>query len=324
MATVTKMLISPSAGQLRPFDIHRDLGVVADLVERCFASTLDPDGERYLRQMRSAAHNPAFLRWAAAATEWSSVPMSGYVWEEAGEVIGNISLIPFNLRGQRLYLIANVAVHPDFRRQGIARKLTVQAIEHARRRGAPSVWLHVREENDAAVALYDSLGFIEQARRTTWFAHPEASPSIPPEKLRIERRHPKHWEAQFGWLHAAYPPEVTWHLAVNPYLLRPGILGSIQRMVNGVFTRQWSALRDGRLVGVIAWQMARSYADPLWLAAAPDDEDQAAYSLLVFARQRLALRRALSLDYPAGRAREAIQAAGFTAHQTLIWMQKLL
>jgi GNAT superfamily N-acetyltransferase len=130
---------------LRPFDVRRDLAAVADLVEQCFADTLDPDGERYLEQMRAASRNPGFIHFAAAASEWSSVPLTGYVWEEDGKVVGNISLIPFALRNQRNYLIANVATHPAYRRRGIAHSLTSQAIEHARRRGAPSAWLHVRQ-----------------------------------------------------------------------------------------------------------------------------------------------------------------------------------
>ena len=118
---------------MRPFDVRRDLAPVADLVEQCFADTLDPDGERYLEQMRAASRNPGFLHFAAAASEWSSVPLSGYVWEEDGKVVGNISLIPFALHNQRNYLIANVATHPAYRRRGIARSLTAQAVEHARR-----------------------------------------------------------------------------------------------------------------------------------------------------------------------------------------------
>ena len=54
---------------------------VADLIELCFASTMDPDGEQYLRQMRSAARDASFLRWAPAAAERLGAPLSGYIWE---------------------------------------------------------------------------------------------------------------------------------------------------------------------------------------------------------------------------------------------------
>jgi hypothetical protein len=99
MATLTNLLSSSSAqGQLRPFDVRRDLAAVADLVEQCFADTLDPDGERYLEQMRAASRNPGFIHFAAAASEWSSVPLTGYVWEEDGKVVGNLPIAGVGLR----------------------------------------------------------------------------------------------------------------------------------------------------------------------------------------------------------------------------------
>ena len=45
MAAITKTIASSSTdSQLRPFDARRDLGAVADLVELCFADTLDSEG----------------------------------------------------------------------------------------------------------------------------------------------------------------------------------------------------------------------------------------------------------------------------------------
>src|SRR4030067_1112514 len=65
MASLTKVLASSSpSGKLRPVDVRRDLNPVADLMERSFSETLEPDGQRYSPQMRSAAYNPGFLLWA--------------------------------------------------------------------------------------------------------------------------------------------------------------------------------------------------------------------------------------------------------------------
>jgi hypothetical protein len=63
MVAITQRIdSSTSSSGLRPFDVRRDLNQVADLVEQCFADTLDPDGQHYLGQMRAAAGNPAYLR----------------------------------------------------------------------------------------------------------------------------------------------------------------------------------------------------------------------------------------------------------------------
>ena len=50
-------------------------------------------------------------------------------------------------------------------------------------------------------------------------------------------------------------------------------------------------------------------------------KDQAILALLPQAREALAYRRRpLSLNYPVGRGGEAFLRAGFSHHQTLVWM----
>lgn len=55
--------------------------------------------------------------------------------------------------------ILNVAVHPDFRRNGIAEQLINFTIEHFTVKGAQRVILEVRVNNAAAQKLYEKLGF---------------------------------------------------------------------------------------------------------------------------------------------------------------------
>ena len=85
----------PNASHLRPFDVGKDLNAVANLVETCFADTLDEDGRRYVNQMHNAARNSRYLRWAMAVADNVPMPFSGYVWEENGYLAGNLSLIPY-------------------------------------------------------------------------------------------------------------------------------------------------------------------------------------------------------------------------------------
>ncbi len=107
-------------GHLRKLDMRRDLHKVADLVELCFYDTLDPEGKQYLKEMRKAAQNASMLGWASSMIDQAPMPPSGYVWEEDGQLVGNLSLIPINIKGKRGYMIANVATHPDYRGRGIA------------------------------------------------------------------------------------------------------------------------------------------------------------------------------------------------------------
>jgi ribosomal protein S18 acetylase RimI-like enzyme len=332
MSTATHLYSSkPQSGNLRPFDVVRDLKKVADLVEQCFAETLDHDGQRYLQQMRSAARSPGYLRWAGLVAERAPLPLSGYVWVEDDRLIGNLTLIPYNSLGQRYYLIANVAVHPEYRRRGIANRLTATAIEHAQRRNAQAVWLHVREENQGAIDLYQAAGFIEQARRTTWHfdksyqsgAGLSAEPTnlgFASQGVKIDARRGRDWDLQRRWLEQYYPSELTWHLSLKWGSLRPGILGFLQRMIMDIHIQQWSARgRDG-LLGVLAWQATNTFADNLWLATNPEYEEEGALALLTFGVKHFYHRRPLALDYPAGYATNSIEKAGFHQHQTLIWM----
>lgn len=337
MSTITESLLSaPTSRQLRPFDARRDLMRVADLVELCFADTLDTEGRGYLRQMRSTAMHSSYLRWVGSAADGAGFPGGGFVWEEDGSILGNLTLIPFVSLKRRYYLIANVAVHPDHRRRGIARQLTTAALQIAQKRGAQSAWLHVRAENPGAQQLYHSLNFVERARRTTWQCNlPEARsqegpPIGRPERFadsngyQIKPRTTEDWTQQQVWLSHLYPPEVTWHLPLSLRLLRPGLLGFLTRLFSDALTRQWSLCWDGRLQAVLAWQSTFGYADSLWLAAAPDIPDSAVADLLGYGRSRLSPRRVLSLDFPSGRLRRAFELAGFAEHQTLIWMEHRL
>jgi ribosomal-protein-alanine N-acetyltransferase len=55
--------------------------------------------------------------------------------------------------------IHNIAVHQEFRRRGLGRRLLEHVIEEARKRSSARVTLEVRKSNTAAQRLYESAGF---------------------------------------------------------------------------------------------------------------------------------------------------------------------
>ncbi len=306
---------------LRPLDLRRDLGPVADLIEICFADHMDADGKEYLRQMRRAARDSSFLHWALGAAETVSMPLSGYVWEESGQVVGNLSLVPLIKQHHAIYLIANVAVHPDYRRRGIARALTQRALDHAQGHGAASAWLQVREDNPSAYELYRSLGFVDRARRTSWLSQGLIPQTSWLPGLAISPRRSADWPRQRAWLRQAYPPEVTWNLPLSFNRYRSGVLFDMLRFISATDIRHWSVRLDGELAGVLTWEPSRMSADNLWLALSPSSPEEAISALLVHARNTLPHSRALSINFPAGQHARAFVAAGFLAQQTLIWME---
>lgn len=321
MEAVSKPITKPvKSKKIRPFDVRRDLEQVANLVEFCFADTLDIDGKRYLSRMRNAAKNNSLLRWATMATELANLPLTGYVWQENERLVGNITLIPYFVRGKRFFLIANVAVHPDYRRHGIARDLTLQAMKHAQVRGAPSIWLHVREENATAVKLYQTLGFNEQTRRTSWSSTTEIQANETYNKALIQAPIAQFWKLQRSWLLSSYPPELSWHMPLDVNSLNPGLLGKISRFFHRTNILQWAVFQKKQLLGTLSWQATTSHANALWLAVPRYADDSTVYTLLMHARRFAPSTHALMLEYPARLFAEAIQRAGFSAQQTLIWM----
>ena len=55
--------------------------------------------------------------------------------------------------------INNIAIHPDYRRMGIAEAVLQQVLSEVRMEGAKLVTLEVRPSNIAARTLYNKLGF---------------------------------------------------------------------------------------------------------------------------------------------------------------------
>ena len=68
--------------------------------------------------------------------------------------------------------VANLAVAPDRRRQGIGQILLDEAMAGARTGGARSLYLEVRESNTAARALYGARGFRAVGRRPSYYRNP--------------------------------------------------------------------------------------------------------------------------------------------------------
>jgi len=311
---------------LRPLNILRDLPPVADLIEQCFSNTMDGEGRRYLQDMRRAGSDSSFLTWANRMAESTTLPLTGYIWEEDKRIVGNVSLVPFRQKSQRLYLIANVAVHPDYRRRGIARTLTQRAMQHAREKSVNDIWLHVRADNAEAIHLYETLGFVEKARRTAWQAVTDSRTEQIQRNIVLTKRHPRFWPRQYEWLSRLYPDVLNWHTHWNISSLKPGLLNSLYLLLLDSNVRQWAATRPSPgsgddLLATLSW-IPTGRGESLVAAAGETSDPEALTALLIQARRDLYhYYPRISLDFPTGGFDHAIQAAGFTELRTLIWMQ---
>ena len=85
-----------------------------------------------------------------------------------GEVLGYVGMMYVLDEGY----IANVAVSPDARRQGVGRALISALLARAEELELAFVTLEVRPSNSAAVALYSGFGFEPVGRRKNYYDKP--------------------------------------------------------------------------------------------------------------------------------------------------------
>jgi ribosomal-protein-alanine N-acetyltransferase len=86
----------------------------------------------------------------------------------AGALLGYIM---FWVVFEELHLM-NLAVRPDARRCGIGTQLVCHALSVGADRGARTALLEVRASNQAAVLMYEDLGFIRRGVRKGYYNHP--------------------------------------------------------------------------------------------------------------------------------------------------------
>ena len=68
--------------------------------------------------------------------------------------------------------ILNIATHPDFRKRGLGRAIVKTIINYSKGCGAEFITLEVRENNNAAIALYKLFGFCEVGRLKQYYKNP--------------------------------------------------------------------------------------------------------------------------------------------------------
>ena len=121
---------------------------VAALEAICFS---DPWSEN---SVASELNNPLSL-WLIALEDETVV---GYVGSQT--VMGETDMM-------------NVAVHPNHRRQGVARSLIEALVQALKDLESHSLTLEVRASNEPAIALYTDLGFTEAGRRRNYYCNPK-------------------------------------------------------------------------------------------------------------------------------------------------------
>lgn len=313
----------------RPIDLRKDIPQVLALLNLVFRSSRDRDANHALNRL-SLAQQPWFI---LRLRQWYEGVVPGYVWEESGSIVGNVSVLTTTKKGR--FLVANVAVHPQFRRRGIARNLMETVVQQVRERGGRELLLQVRQDNEAAVNLYESIEFEHLGSMTSWyssFRHFRLLPAAVSEQspdhsgdFFIRPLRSKEWRRAYELDTAVVHPDLNWPEQLPEDHYRGGLWRWFSNVINARQAETWVAeVGDGRFAGLAAIQSEWGRLHTLSLRALPEWRGAVEQPLLAKLLRRLQhmYRRNIRIDHPADDnvANELLQRANFVPRRTLTTM----
>ena len=124
------------------------ISAVAEMEKLCFS---DPWS---VNSITSELNNPLSL-WLVAMDEDKLV---GYVGSQS--VLGWSDMM-------------NLAVLPDYRRQGVGEGLVKELIEKLQEQKNTCLTLEVRSSNAPAIGLYEKMGFVQVGKRPNYYHNPK-------------------------------------------------------------------------------------------------------------------------------------------------------
>lgn len=315
----------------RPINLRKDIPKILALLNLVFASQ-EGEGGHLLHSTSLTQHSWLTMR----LRQLSLGVVPGYVWEESGAIVGNVSLLTTNRRGR--FLIANVAVHPEFRRQGIARHLMETVVQGTRYHGGRELLLQVRQDNEAAIRLYRRLGFKTVGSMTSWYSSFSRFRLLP---VPVSDKSPDHhgqffirplrrdeWRRAYEVDTAVVAPDLNWPDPTPVDNYKSGPWRWFDNMLSGRRAETWVAeTEEGQMAGLATVLSEWSRLHTLALRVLPQ-WIEAEQPLLAKLLRRLqhGYRRNIRIDHPAGDEYAAglLQRANFVPRRTLTAMKLAL
>lgn len=311
---------------IRPVNIRQDLGRIADLLELCFEN-MDSAGRVAIREMRMLTRYGPLLRMLQGMDKLLKGLVQGYVWIEDGQLIGNVSIYPAG--HENTWVIANVAVHPDYRRRGIAEKLCRAALERITEWKGQTAILQVDADNAVAQRLYERIGFHAERTFTRWRWSSQNRPPRALDKMPyITFRSYRDWPSIYRLMEAVRPtPQggMGWMRPTNEKAYRPSPLNFIKATFNPGSREFWVVRGNKHVQGMILAEMRfGSWNMRFDMLVHPDYQGQLEDALINYLLRRAANQlRGTVTEHPADDAiAEAIfRKYGFEAERSLVHMR---
>lgn len=311
---------------LQPIDLRYHIGGLADLIELSFASEMDAGGRSVIREMRFVSHFGIALPFLNAIGLLQYPWLLGYAWVEEGRVVGCVNTQRASAQ-TGAWLIANVAVHPNYRRRGIAWALMKATLDLIHNQGGVTVMLQVDDDNLGAIELYRRLGFAGFTTQTAW-TRPALmpAPEWPQTDLLIRPRRPGEWAEQMALARRVRPEGFLWNqpLRATDFNPTPGM--QLDQWLAGQTQEHWvaEAPQTRQLVGTLIVRVNYPEGDRLILCAHPDFNGRVEKPLLAEGLRRLAGRPWVArIEHSADDAptAEVLREYKFEPGRTLRWMK---
>lgn len=201
MVSITRTTHSATVRDgMRPVNLRADLAPLADLIELVFADSMDSSGRAALREMRYMSRVGFGLGLLSRMNGGAFGINLGYVWIADNRLVGNVSVYAANFPAEvgSTWIIANVGVHPQYQRRGIARQLMRASMDMIRQRKGTAAILQVDADNFPARNLYHSLGFIDERTWITWqrYSSMRLPPAVIHPDVYIRHRRRTEWQAE--------------------------------------------------------------------------------------------------------------------------------
>ncbi len=307
---------------IRPLNLSTDLKEIANLLFVCFSDSMDEDGKRYIEYLRRFSQSLLFTKMAERNPEKYSLPGEGFIYEDMGKLVGNITLSPMKYQQEIIYLVSNVAVLPEYRGKGIAKALTKTALQYVESKGVKQVWLQVKQENQAAIDLYTQFQFQSFMTRTTWIRKNTNIFLQQPEKIFLRKRKKDEWEIQQKLLERIYPAELTTAYGFEIASIQPRLRNVINDVLRSRITTHWVCEIDQQ-IGFISYDLfpEQSYVN-LWVAVPETMEEQFLEVLIPTVHYRIG--KEVRVNYPENECSACFREIGMQELNTLLWKRKYL
>lgn len=243
---------------MRPLKIKQDYDELIPFYDTIFEKELSAKGtsvKSLLDEMKALM--PFFKILGIFSKNFKHI-FDGFVYENhQGKIISTVNI---GFSGN-YWEIAMVATQPEYRRKGLAKKLIIKSIDHAKKYDAKLCVLEVLEENEPAYKLYEKLGFhhfdTKHKLKLEKLEHIPNADRLLPEGYRIEVRKQDNRTGKKMYLleERITPKEILEYLPVNKikyqksFLMR--LLRPFVKLLVKVKSHRWNIYFDNELVGIL-------------------------------------------------------------------------